>query len=353
MITGENNEADTDLARAVSLIRKSKKPLVIAGTLAIRKRWGDKLSRLSLPVFCTAAAKGVINEKLPQAGGVYTAVGGPLAPETQILPEADLFISLGLRHNEVLAVKPFDRPAIHLDPLGNAKGFGFNFNLTMKGTSGQIDTLLNALSEKTWGLDLIETAFKKLAEKLFAVSFLPAHVYARIAGYFGNEARLVLDTGNFCTIAEHVWQVPCPSLYLASGQGRSMGVGIPLGVGAAIYDPSVPTIVFTGDGGVGMFVAEVKLAVQHKLPLLIVLLSDSFLGTIRSTCLQKGFTHQPTAIYRPSWRRAMEGLGLPAERVTNISGLEKALAGWSQTAPLFLEIPFDPDNYQRMTDGLR
>jgi acetolactate synthase-1/2/3 large subunit len=353
IISVKNREADAGLERAVNRIRRSRKPVIIAGTLAVRKHWSDKLNRLSIPVFSTAAAKGVVDETRPHAGGVFTGAGGALAPETKILPQTDLVVALGLRHNEVLAVKPFDCPAIHVDPLGEAKSAGFKFNRCFEGTPSQLDTLLSSLAEKSWGLDLIATAMGELKAKLFTSSFLPAHIYTHIAGYFNNEARLVLDTGNFCTIAEHVWQVPRPDLYLASGQGRYMGVGIPLGVGAAIYDPSVPTLVFTGDGGVGMFVSEVKLAVRHNLPLLIVLLSDSFLGTIRSTSLQKGLSQQPTAIHQPSWCRAMAGLGVPAERVKKLDGLEKALAGWSRNDPLFLEIPFDPDNYQRMTDGLR
>jgi acetolactate synthase-1/2/3 large subunit len=346
-------EDDGDLDRAVSIARRSSKPVVIAGTLAVRKDWSDKLNRLSIPVFSTAAAKGAVNESLSQAAGVYTGVGGPLAPESKVLPEADLVVALGLRHNEVLAVKPFDCPAIHFDPLGEAKSFGFKFSPTVEGTSSQLDTLLQSLTEKSWGLDLIDRAIKELQAELFSASFLPAHVFTAIATHFNNKARLVLDTGNFCTIGEHVWQVPHPGLYLASGQGRYMGVAIPLGIGAAIYDPKVPTIVFTGDGGVGMFISEMKLAVQHKLPLLVVLLSDSFLGTIRGAALQKGFSQQPTAIYQPSWLQTMEGLGVPGERINNVAELETALNRWGQKGPLYLEIPFDVDDYQHMTEGIR
>jgi thiamine pyrophosphate-dependent acetolactate synthase large subunit-like protein len=132
-----------------------------------------------------------------------------------------------------------------------------------------------------------------------------------------------------------------------------MGVAIPLGIGAAVYDPGVPTIVFTGDGGVGMFISEMKLAVQHKLPLLVVLLSDSFLGTIRGAALQKGFSQQPTAIYQPSWLQTMEGLGVPGARINNVAKLETALNGWGRKGPLYLEIPFDADDYQHMTEGVR
>ncbi len=346
-------ENDGDLDRAVSIARRSSKPVVIAGTLAVRKDWSDKLNRLSIPVFSTAAAKGAVNESLSQAAGVYTGVGGPLAPESKVLPEADLVVALGLRHNEVLAVKPFDCPAIHFDPLGEAKSFGFKFSPTVEGTPSQLDTLWESLGQKSWGLDLIDSTIKKLQAELFSASFLPAHVFTAIAAHFNNRARLVLDTGNFCTIGEHVWQVPHPGLYLASAQGRYMGVAIPLGIGAAVYDPKVPTIVFTGDGGVGMFISEMKLAVQHKLPLLVVLLSDSFLGTIRGAALQKGFSQQPTAIYQPSWLQTMEGLGVPGERINNVAELETALNRWGQKGPLYLEIPFDADEYQRMTEGVR
>jgi len=343
----------TDLERAITLIQKSSRPVVIAGTLAVRQNWCDYLNRLTLPVFSTAAAKGVVNESLPQAAGVFTAVGGPLAPETAIMPQADLVVSLGLRHNEVLAVRPFDCPAVHIDPLGEDHSFGFKFGRTVGGAPSRLDPLFESLAQKAWGLDLIETAVEKLNARMFGSCFLPAQVFAGIARHYRREARLVLDTGNFCTIGEHAWQVSRPDLYLAAGQGRYMGVGIPLGVGAALYDPRIPTIVFTGDGGIGMFISEMKLAAQHNLPLLIVLLSDGFLGTIRAASLTKGYSQQPTAIDNPSWLKTMEGLGIGGQRIHKSDELTAALEGWTRNGPLYLEVPFEADEYQRMTDGIR
>jgi acetolactate synthase-1/2/3 large subunit len=284
---------------------------------------------------------------------VFTGVGGSLAPENHILPKADLIVAIGLRHNEVLSVKPFDCPSIQLDPLGEEYSFGFKFNCKIEGSSGQIEALLEGLAEKPWGLDIVEASRQRLNEKLDASSFLPANVYRCIAAHFKNEARVVLDTGNFCTIAEHVWEVLRPDLYLACGQGRYMGVSIPLGIGAAIYDSEKPTVVFTGDGGIGMFVSELKLAVQQQLPLLILLLTDSFLGTIRGGSLQKGLSQRPAVISQPSWIKAIEGFDLPAARVETVNQIEKSLTKWDQKGPLFLEIPFEADEYQRMTEGIR
>jgi acetolactate synthase-1/2/3 large subunit len=284
---------------------------------------------------------------------VFTGLGGSFSPEKKLLPKADLVVALGLRHNEVLGVTSFHCPSINIDPLGEEKSFGFDCNITVEGTPSQLDAIVDMLSRKQWGLNLLDETRKRLRERLLNSSFLPAHIYWHMVKHFNAEARLVLDTGNFCTIGEHVWEVPRPALYLASGQGRYMGVGIPLAVGAALYDPHVPTIVFTGDGGIGMFVSEVKLAVQNQLPLIIVLLSDSFLGTIRGASLQKGLAPCPTVIHQPSWLKAMEGLGVPGIKIKKIAKLDKALAEWKRDGPLFLEIPFDPDAYQHMTDGIR
>ncbi len=344
---------DAQWKKAERLLRESKQPVIIAGTLATRSNWREKLNRLSLPIFTTAAAKGTVNESLPHAAGVFTGAGGQLAPEKHILPQADLIVAIGLRHNEVLAVNPFACPSIHLDPLGEAHSFGFKFDSMVEGSPMQVEALLDGLAEKQWGLDIVEAARQRLDEKLTASSFLPANVYRCISAHFKNEARLILDTGNFCTIAEHAWEVPRPELYLACGQGRYMGVAIPLGIGASIYDPDVPSIVFTGDGGIGMFISEIKLAVQNNSPLLIVLLTDSYLGTIRGGSLQKGFSQQPAVISQPSWIKAIAGFGVPAARAEKIDQIEKYLAAWDQKGPLFIEIPFDANEYQHMTDGIR
>jgi acetolactate synthase-1/2/3 large subunit len=308
---------------------------------------------LSLPIFTAAAAKGTVNESLPCAAGVFTGAGGPLAPERHILPQADLIVAIGLRHNEVLSVKPFHCSSVQIDPLGENQSFGFKFDSTIAGTPPQVEALFNLLSEKQWGIELIEKTGQKLRKKLFAPSFLPANVYRCVERFFQNEIRLVLDTGNFCTIAEHAWAVRRPDLYLACGQGRYMGVSIPLGVGAAIHDPTIPTVVFTGDGGMGMFVAEIKLAVQDHLPLLIVLLTDSHLGTVRAGSLRKGLTQHPAVVTQASWVKAIAGFGLPAVRAEKIDQIEKYLSDWDQRGPLFMEIPFDADEYQHMTDGIR
>ena len=241
------------------LVEKARQPIVVAGTLAMRAGLSELLGKLQVPVFTTAAAKGLVDETLPNSAGVYTGVGLELSPEHDLFDQADLVVCIGIRPNEVLATRPFTRPAVNLGATAEPGSEAFAF-----AASAGIDTadqVLARLDEKSWGLDQVAAAQGRIEGAMLSNQFLPAHVFARVQAHFRHAVRGVFDTGYFCTIAEHAWRARTASHCLMSGQARYMGTGIPMGLGAAIYDPSLPTTVFVGDGGIGPFVAEVKIAV--------------------------------------------------------------------------------------------
>lgn len=348
---GRTGQADS----ALKMIHESSRPVLILGTMAMRmKGMLSGLDALSIPVFSVAAAKGTIDERLPQAAGVYTGVGLERTPEHSIMAEADLIVCIGLRHNEVLNAAPFQCRSVNVDPLGSELCGGFLFDEIITGTEEGLITLMNGLAEKDWGMDLIEESMESMREHLLSGPFLPANVFDVIERHFTHQCRLVLDTGNFCTIGEHIWRVPDPGLYLASGQGRYMGIGLPLALGAAIHDSKAPTAVFLGDGGMGMFIADIKLAAQYGLPLIIVLLTDAYFSSIRGRSLKDHLTERPVTIHQPSWIKAVEGLGVRAKMIKNEVELMEVLGSWTtRSGPLFLEIPFNADDYRKMVQGIR
>jgi acetolactate synthase-1/2/3 large subunit len=336
------------------LVAAADRSVLIAGTLSLRKKLSSHLNQLSVPVFSVAAAKGVIDETLSHAAGVYTGTGLELTPEFSILRQADLVIGIGLRHNEVLAVKPFPCKAISLDPLGHTLCRGFHFDHVFDGTLEEIEAVFTALGDKRWGMEGLSRCFEKMRKKMLAGQFMPASAFQVIEQHLQHRARLVLDTGNFCTIGEHIWRVPKPEWYLASGQARYMGVGLPMALGAAIYDPGIPTVAFLGDGGIGMFIADIKMAVKHHLPLTVVLMSDGYFGSIRMRSIKDGLTEVPTTIYQPSWVKAVECFGVHAARAKDEAEIETVLKSWNPSlGPLFIEIPFDPESYQHMVANIR
>jgi thiamine pyrophosphate-dependent acetolactate synthase large subunit-like protein len=327
----------------------AERPLVIAGTLAIRAGWSQALAKLAVPVFTTAAAKGLIDEALPHAGGIYTGVGLELTPEHALLPECDLVVGLGLRTNEVLGAG-LKVPAVNLDPLGSRASWGFDFE-----ASGPADfeALQKVLASRTWGQDRIATARARLETRLGEGGFLPASAFRAVQQRFGGECRVVLDTGYFCTIGEHACHSRRVDLFLGSGQARDMGAGVPMALAAGLYDPSVPTILAIGDGGIGMYAGELCLAVEHNLPLLVLFMSDGGFGSIRPRAQKLGLTQEPLTFKDPKWIKVFEGMGFSVHRVDGVARMEAALANWTGRGPLFIEAAFDAGPYQAMVEGIR
>jgi len=340
-------------ARAFRLVEGAHRPVVIAGTLAIRKGWTEQLNRLSVPVFSTAAAKGVVDERLPHAAGVYTGVGLELVPEARLLAEADLVVCLGVRPTEVLATKPFPCASISVDCIDDVPGSeGFAFAETAADI--HVESVFAALAGKAWGLDALADCLTTLDSHLVCGPFLPAHSFGAMAKHFGPDVRMVMDTGYFCTIGEHAWRAPAPDLCLLSGQGRYMGAGIPMALAAALVDPARPTIAVVGDGGIGMYVGELRIAAERQLPLLVVLMSDGRFGSVATRALKDGLTLAPLTVEAPGWMPIIEGMGFSATGVDSAAVFQRALERWDpQAGPGYIEVAYAPDPYEKMVERIR
>ena len=340
-----------DSTQARELLRNAKKPIVIAGALALRAGLGPALAKLSCPVFSTAAAKGIIDERAANAAGVFTGVGEGYVPEYSLLHRADLIIGIGLTAREALKTGPFRVPYLAIEAVETSGTAAFA--PTTRLGVGDAATALDQIAGKSWALDELKGILDRLQARM-EEGFLPGAVFRVIDHHFQRRVRVVMDTGYFCTIGEHAWRAASADLCLLSGQGRYMGTGLPMALGAALHDSSVPTVLVTGDGGVAMYLAEAKLAVQHKLPLLIVLMTDNAFGSIRTRAIKDGLTQKPLFMDGKSWVATFDSLGIPGTRAENLGAVEEALAAWMpRSGPAFLEIPFEPDGYEAMIGGIR
>ncbi len=109
-----------DGTKARELLRNAKQPIVIAGALALRAGLGAALAKLNVPVFSTAAAKGIIDERAPNAAGLFTGVGEGYVPEYTLLHRADLIIGIGLTARESLKCAPFKAPYLAIEAVETA-----------------------------------------------------------------------------------------------------------------------------------------------------------------------------------------------------------------------------------------
>jgi acetolactate synthase-1/2/3 large subunit len=339
-------------AAVIDRIAAAKRPVVIAGSLAVRLGWAEALSKLRIPVFTTASAKGAVDEQLPHAAGIFTAVGLQLTPEASLIEAADLVVGLGLRPAELLATKPFVCPAVNIEAVAEIAGCeAFQFcAVTSVDAAGQV---FAELGEKSWGIDEVMHCRSRLEHALLE-GFLPGRAFRAIEDRFDRRARIVMDTGYFCTIGEHAIRAARSDLCLMSAQGRYMGTGLPMALAAAMCAPAEPTIAVVGDGGIGMYVGELRIAVERKLPLLVVLMSDGRFGSIATRAIKDKLSATSFTPADPSWLKVVDGFGVPVRRAASDEQLRDALQAWRpEDGPGYIEIAFDPDPYERMVAGIR
>ena len=330
-------------------LKGSVRPLVIAGSWALRAGLGPDLATLKVPVLTTVAAKGLMDEAHPYSAGVFTGAGRELAPETTLLDACDLVVGIGLRTRELLSPTPFDRPFVAFDAVtGKAPG-----GSTVEAFTGVESTaVVDALAEHEWGGDEIARLRGALDRHLLSSGWLPARCFDVLDS---NDWAygLVADTGSFCTIAEHLWRASPDRPFLASANGRFMGTALPTAIGASLADPARTWVCAVGDGGIRSYVSEWRIAVRYGLPICLILFSDGRYGSVAS--VRRGRSTSDAALEVPgrSWVEAMEGFGCQARSVAGEEELTGVLEGWQRSQPLFVEANFAADEYAAMTDGIR
>ena len=342
-----------DTSSFMRVLECAKRPVIIAGSLAVRRGWGDALSEMHIPVFSTVSAKGIIDEEAPYAAGVYTGVGLELTPEYFLLSEADLVIGLGLRPAELLDTKPFSCPSINIEADQDVPGVDA-FKFQSMANLVDANSMFEILQAKNWGLDLVEAVVSKLRLRLFDGPFLPAHVFKLLEDTLDRKARIVMDTGYFCTIGEHALRISRADLCLMSAQGRYMGTSLPMAIGAAIHDPSLSTVVVMGDGGIGPFVGELRIAIERKLPLLVILMTDGRFGSVSTRAIRDNMKSSLYTMGEPSWAAILDGFGLRSYCVSDEVGFLSSLKDWSaDKSPTYIEVSFEPVAYEQMVQGIR
>ena len=343
-----SNSEEIDL---ISAIKASSRPVLIVGSLCARMSSVPTLKNLRIPIFTTLAAKGVFDEYSTYAAGVYTGVGRENAPETKILDRCDLIVGIGLRAKEILAYPNSTKPIINIDLLSSS--LPDEYGSFIPGKVDNLSLYIDELERKDWGDEEIRDAVSKMRQVLLSDDFLPATVFHLLKEKF-PQCRLISDTGLFCTVAEHLWLARTYRSFLCASNGRYMGTSVPMGIGASLADQDSPTVIAVGDGGIGMYLSELRIAVEEQLPVLVLLLSDGGYGSVQAAARGKGIDLGLVNIRNSSWQRVFSSLGLEGENATSLTSVSNFLDTWDwRNGPAFLECRFEPASYGKMIDGLR
>ena len=135
-----------------------------------------------------------------------------------------------------------------------------------------------------------------------------------------------VDAGAHMLVAVPLWEVAHPGELLVSSGLATMGFSLPAAIATALTLPTRRVICFTGDGGLGMALAELETLGRLALDVVVVVFNDATLSLIAVKQDDEGHGGDGATRYSPiDFATVATGCGVRAERANDPSSYRSAL----------------------------
>lgn len=351
--------SSTEISGVLSAIRESRRPVVIVGGQALGavdtvQAW---LSSANAPVLTTYRAKGIVDEHSPQAAGLFTGT----AFERHVIEQGDLVIAVGLDPIEMLpGAWGYSTPVVSLASPEDVPGY-LDPQAAATGNLAELVAAMPALEDTDWQHDTGQRHRLSLERQLTtwvsdAPDEVPPHEVVLATRSAAPEGTTItVDAGVHMLLAMSLWPVREPRHALISSGLATMGFAVPAAVAAAVVRPDDHVVAFTGDGGLGMCLAELETIVRYGLKVVTVVFNDSRLSLIELKQRAEGHGGANAIGYGDvDFAAVAHGFGMAAHTVTSTAQLGPAISeAFASDQPTLVDVRVDRSAYPGVLDTIR
>lgn len=310
------------ISSAVTMLNTAKRPFIILGGGAL----STGLAALKIaeatgaPILTTTAGKGAVPADHKNVWGYVLGY-----PDTQsALQNADCILAVGTELSETdfwaggFRLKaPMIRIDIDADVL--AKPHHVTLPILADATSTMKLLAQHFSGNRPCHSEAPATADDPLRQVL-------GKVLNVIRDSLPAETVIASDMTQIAYAANEIFPVSHPRTWLHPVGFGTLGFALPAAIGAKFGMGKTPVAALAGDYGLQYTLNELGTAVEHKLPIPILLWNNTALGQIRDDMVNKGIQPNAVTLRNPDFQALAKAYGAHAEKPNTLIALSKAIA---------------------------
>ena len=360
------------IAQAVAMIKKAKKPVVLAGNGVIRRQASGLLSTFAeltkIGVINTFMGKGVVSR---HSGQCLFTIG--LQAHDHILcclQQADLVICVGydlVEYSPHLWSNHFSekngQQIIHIDMEPAESDDHYIVDLEV---IGDINKSMASLVAEFSDISIKrDESYKQLIRQRQLADFMehkdddsigmlkPQKVLWDVRQAMGPDDILLSDVGAHKMWVARYYQCDKPNTCLISNGFCSMGFALPGAIAAKILNPDRQVLAVCGDGGFLMNLQELETARRLAANIVVMIWEDKGYGLIEWKQENNFGRHSDLTFQNPDFVKLAESFDCLGIRVENSSDLLPALTlAFKADRPVVLSLAIDYRENLKLTEKL-
>lgn len=330
------NIDSNEIAEAIDMIKKARKPFVFVGGGSIisgaSAEIAEFVEKVDAPVCDTLMGKGAFDGTSER----YTGMLGMHGTKTSNfgVMECDLLIVLGARFSDRVTgdTSKFASNArilqIDIDPAEINKNIKVDMSIVgdIKVVLEAINAKLDKENHKEW-MDHIYEMKKEYPLRYNKDILTGPYLMEKIFEVTDGNAIITTEVGQHQMWAAQYYKYKEPRTFLSSGGLGTMGYGLGASIGAKLGRKDKIVINIAGDGCFRMNMNELATATRYNIPIIEIIVNNHVLGMVRQwQTLYYGQRYSYTVLEdRVDYVKVAEGLGAKAYRVETKEDFEAAL----------------------------
>lgn len=333
------------IKEAAKLIAGAEKPIIYAGGgIAKSEAWDELLhlaEKVQIPVTTTLMGKGVFPDEHPLSLRMLGMHGTRYA--NYAIMDSDLILALGVRFDDRVTGKiaTFAPHAkiihVDIDPAEISKNVQVDIpivgdvKIVLGDLTAAIEKIKEPHADKTKWHTKIDKWKKKYPLHYHQDGAIrPEYVVEKISELTKDkDAIITTGVGQNQMWSAQFYSANTPRSFISSGGLGTMGFGLPAAVGAQVGRPDAVVVDIDGDGSFQMVSQELATIAANKLPIIIAILNNGYLGMVRQwqeLFYDKRYSQVDLNVGTPDFIKLAEAYGIKGVRVTEIDDVESVLS---------------------------